>query len=101
MAFIRFNGEGKPRARNLRTGLDQLRDGLYRLRREMDDMNQMSDVEIADQYEVSPNGDNSQTAAQMAATLKAELASDIGKLTTDAQVTNVQAALSQLFAMTG
>lgn len=101
MAFYKFNGEGGPRPRNLRTGLDQLRDGLYRLSRELDDMNQMTDAEIAAIYEVSPNGDNSQTAIQQAASLKAELASDIGRLLTDSSVTNVNAGLKQLFAQTG
>ena len=101
MAYIPFNGQNKPRAQNLRVGLDQLRDGLYRLQRETKNMAQMSDAEVALQYDVQASADNSQTAAQNAATLKAEVASDVGKLLTDASQTNVNAAITQMLAMLG
>ena len=101
MPYYEFNGENTPRGRNLRTGLDNLRDGLYKLTREMKDMEQMTATQIVANYGVAADSENSQTAAQQAAGLKAELTSDIGKLLTDASQTNVSSALNQLFAQTG
>lgn len=102
MAYVPFNDQNKPRARNLRAGLDQLRDGLYRLRREMQNMAQMTDDEVQVQYDVQASaGTGNATALQNAATLKSEVTADISKLLTDASQTNVNAALTQLLAMTG
>ena len=100
MAFYKFDGESKVLGRILRTGLDNLRDGIYKLSRINADMQQMSDQQIVDAFGVEAvSGGN--TATQQAAALKAELASDVGKLLTDASQDNVNAALNQMFAQTG
>lgn len=99
MAFYQFNGEGTPSGRILRTGLDNLRDAIYKLSRVNAVMSQATDDQIVALFGVSAS--NGQTAAQQAAALKAELASGVGKLLTDASQTNVNAALNQLLAQTG
>jgi hypothetical protein len=100
MAFYQFGGESKPRGRLLRTGLDSLRDGIAKLTRINADMAQMNDAQIVDEFDVlaEPGGN---TALQQAAGLKAELASDVGKLLTDGSQSGVQSALNQLLAQTG
>lgn len=100
MAFYKFDGESKPLGRILRTGLDNLRDGIYKLSRINSDMQQMTDAQIVDAFGVEAVSGGA-TAAEQAASLKAELASDVGKLLTDAQQTNVKSALDQMFAQTG
>ncbi len=65
-----------------------------------DELNQMSDAQIAANAGVSAiEGGN--TAVQQAAALKAEFLSDVGKLLTNNSQTNVYAALRQLLAQTG
>jgi hypothetical protein len=100
MAFYKFDGESKPLGRILRTGLDNLRDGIYKLSRINNDMVQMTDEQIVDAFGVSPV-ESGNTAVQQAAALKAELASDVGKLLIDSSQTNVNSALNQLLAQTG
>lgn len=99
MAFYKFNRD-LPMGAVLRSGLDNLRDGMEKLKRCSDAMTQMSDAQISDIFGVSaaPGGN---TADQQSAALKAELASDVGKLYTDGSQTNVNAALNQLLAQTG
>ena len=82
--------ETKNPTRTLRQGLTQLRDGLYRLKWTLDAMNQMTDAQIAAAYGFADS--------TVAAAAKAELASDIGKLLTDASQTNVNAATQQMLS---
>jgi hypothetical protein len=100
MSYIPFNGQSKPRSQNLRTGLDQWRDGFNRLVREMRNMQQMSDNEVMTQYDVQASADNSKTALENASTLKAELTADISKLLDDAS-TGAYSAMMQLLDFTG
>jgi len=93
MAFYPFDGEGKPLGRILRTGLDNLRDGIYKLARINDDLQQMTDAQA-----VTAIGFPDTTVAAAA---KAELASDVGKLLTDDSQSNVRASLVQMFAQFG
>lgn len=99
MTFYKFNRD-LPMGSILRTGLDSLRDGMAKLKRCNDDMAQMTDAQITDIFGVSaaPGGN---TADQQSAALKAEMASDVGKLFTDASQTGVSSALNQLFSQTG
>jgi hypothetical protein len=104
MSYIPFNGSNKPRAQNLRIGIDQFRDGWQKLLREMDDMSVMSDEEVKIQYDVQDSADvasGGQTALQNAASLKAELLADISKLQTDDQQVGVNSALKQLLRFLG
>ncbi len=93
MAFYKFNGDGLPFGRILRTGLDNLRDGLYKLKRINDDMSQMSDAQIVDMF-----GFEDTTAA---ANAKAELASDVGKLFDNGSISNLVDSTNQMFAQFG
>ena len=100
MAFYAFNGEGTVMGRILRTGLDNYRDGVYKLSRINDCFAQMSDQQIVDAIGVSAvSGGN--TAVQQAAALKAEMAADVAKLLTDNSQTNVKLSLTQMLAQTG
>lgn len=99
MAFYQFNGDGSYHGRILRTGLDNLRDGIYKLSRINAIMAQASDAQIVALFGVQSS--NGETALQQAASMKAELASAVGKLQTDASQTNVQAALNQMLAQLG
>ncbi len=63
-------------------------------------LNNMTNQQIVDVFGVQAISDGTpQTALQQAATLKSEMAADIGRLATDN--TGVLAALNQLRAMTG
>lgn len=96
MAFYAFNGEGTPLGRILRTGLDNLRDGINKLSRINTVMAQMTDQQIVDAFGVAASG--ATTAAEQAASLKAEIASDVGNLLA---ASSVMAALNQMLAQTG
>src|SRR4051812_4598802 len=100
MAFYKFNRD-LPMGQILRSGLDNLRDGMAKLKRCTDDMAQMTDAQISDIFGVAPTTVGGNDADVQSSGLKAELASDIGKLFTDGSQTNVNAALNQLFAQTG
>jgi hypothetical protein len=69
MAFYKFDGEGKPLGRILRTGLDNYRDGVNKLQRIKGILNQASDAQLADVFGFA---DGTEAAAA-----KAELLSDI------------------------
>ena len=68
-AFYKFNGEGTPLGRVLRTGLDNFRDGVQKLLRIKGILNQATDAQIADLFDFADAG--------TAAAAKAELLSDI------------------------
>lgn len=99
MAFYQFN-QGTAMGVVLRSGLNGLRTALDSLRRVNASFAQMTDAQIVDAILLQPVAGGN-TAVQQAAALKAELASDVGKLLTDASQTNVNAALNQLLAQTG
>lgn len=101
MAYYEFNGDSKARSRILRTGLDSLRDGIAKLTRCKADMAQMSDAQIASEFDVQAVTGGGNTASQQAAALKAEIAADIGKLLTDGSQTGVMSAIQQLLDQTG
>lgn len=102
MAFYAFNGDVSAQSRLLRTGLDNLRDAIYKLNHISSNMNLMTNQQIVDVFGVSAQTDGTpQTALQQAAGLKAELAADVAVLLTDASQTNVQTKLTQLLSMTG
>lgn len=105
MAFYAFDDQNKPLGRILRSGLDNLRDGIYKLNRVNSDLNQMTTQQIIDALGITNVKDTSGTetvsAATQAANAKAELASDVGKLNTDASQTNVMSALNQMLAQFG
>jgi hypothetical protein len=87
MPFYKFDGENRPLGRVLRTGLDSLRDGVNKLKRIADDMQQMSDAQLVDQF-----GFDDTT---LAASAKAEIASD------DAAIIGISAQVNQLLAQFG
>lgn len=99
MAFFKTNRD-LPMGAILRSGLDNLRDGLHKLKRISDAMEQMSDAQVVDVFGVAaaPGGN---TDVQQAAALKAELAADVGKLFSNASQTGVADAWAQLLNQTG
>lgn len=84
MAFHKFNGEGTYHGRILRTGLDNFRDGYYKLLRIKGIIAQCSDQQLVDLF-----GFADTTAAAAA---KAELNSDIP---------SISAAVQQMFDQFG
>jgi len=82
--------ETKPLTKNLRFGLNSLRDAMNRLNACLGAMNQMTDAQIASHF-----GFPDSTTAAAA---KSELASDVGKLLTDASQTSVNSALNQMLS---
>jgi hypothetical protein len=80
--------ETKPLSRILRDGLNSLRNSLFKLTCILGAMNQMSDSENQQAFGFADD--------TTAANAKAELSSDVGKLTTDASQANVHAALTQM-----
>lgn len=100
MAYYAFNGDNSIEARQLRSALDNFRSGLAGIKRARDTMNGSTDQQIVDRFGVyAVTGGN--TAIQQAQGLKAEIASDIGKLETNASQTGVLDAINQLLAVTG
>ncbi len=99
MNFYEFD-RNTPMGFVLGRGLDGLRSALNDLNRINADFGQMSDAQIVSQIGVkaAPGGN---TALQQAAALKAEMASDVSKLLTDASQSGVASALNQLLAQTG
>lgn len=85
---------------NLKNDLSNFFTAFARLQTHNSVMTNMTNQQIVDSYGVQAISDGTpQTALQQAATLKAEMAADIGRLATDS--TGVLAALQQLRAMTG
>ncbi len=99
MNFYEFD-RNTPMGFVLGRGLDGLRSALNDLTRINADFGQMSDAQIVSQIGVkaAPGGN---TALQQAAAFKAEMASDVSKLLTDASQSGVAGALNQLLAQTG
>lgn len=103
MAFYHFGVHSGPftatESQNLREGLDELRSCRQKLGRAKSVMDQQTTQQIVDSFGVAPvkdaDGEITVTAADQAAALKAELASDVAALEANA------AALNQLLAQTG
>lgn len=100
MAFYKFNRD-LLLGQVLRSGLDNLRDGMEKCKRCSDAMAQMSSAQITDVFGVAPTTVGGGDADTQSAALKTELAADINRLFTDGSQSGVQSALAQLLAQTG
>lgn len=89
MAYYNMD-ETKPLTKNLRFGLNSLRDAYNRLGASVGTLNQMTDAQIAFNF-----GFPDSTTAAAA---KSELLADIGKLTSDASQTNTYSAVQQMLS---
>ncbi len=85
----------KPHGAELRQALDNMENGFIALQELLATMIQMQDSGSSTSYIVDRFGFTSTAQADAAV---AEISSDLGKLTVNTSVTNVNAALTQMFS---